>query len=446
MAILFLAARMLGVESFGVYALLLTVVEMIAIVSGSGTMDFLTREVAQRPDSAWPLCKRMMQLRLAYIAPALVLALAILTVLRFPAAVIGNVALLALTLAPRAAAESAQGIMKGLRHFSPLPWIELTQGIAVLACAPVFILQGMGIRGVIVAEIMGAVAGALAAMRCVAGRLNFSGVDNRRLRSLAASTFTFNVYPLVANIYDRVDVVLLATLAGSFAVGIYSLPYRVFSTLLVIPYGLMGALLPVFSADAATQDTQQTCSRAMKFLLTTALMIVLLTMAFAGPVLLLLLGPSYSESVIAVKVLVWAAVPAFLNFALNVLLLSAHKERAFLWTGATCTIFNIVVNLLLIPRFSYMAAAGVTIATECLLLGQNMYLVGKTMGRVVLPKDGLKIAVVFAFVLAGFWLLEHAVPPLWAGSMACAGFAVFAAATMPGLRQVRLSPARRGVE
>lgn len=444
--ILFLAARMLGVEAFGVYALLLTVVEMIAIVSGTGYTDFLTREVAQHPESAWPLLARVTQLRLAYIVPGISLAVAVLAVLHFSSSVIINVVLLGLTLIPRAPGESAQGVLKGLRQFLPLPWIELAQGVVVLACVPALTLAGLGIRGVIAAEILGAAAGATVATVYVAGRISFSGKDSRNLRDLAASTLTFNVYPLIANIYDRVDVILLTRLAGSYAVGIYSLPYRVFAMLLIIPYGMMGALLPAFSADPAKQDARDTCSRVMKLLLAMALLVVLATLAFAGPVVIFFLGQSYRESILAVKILVWAAVPAFLNFALNVLLLSAHKEKAFLLTGTICTVFNVVANLLLIPRFSYIAAAGVTVATECLLLGQNLYLVKRLMGRMVPPKDGLKVSLGFALVMAGFWLLQRAVPQVWAGFAACTAFAVFAAVSMPGLRQLPMSLVRRGAE
>ncbi len=446
MAIFFLAARMLGVESFGAYALLLAMVEMIALISGTSYVDFLTREVAQCPDSAWPLAKKVTLLRLAYVAPALGLALLGLTALRFPWPVLLNVALLALTLLPRAVGESAQGLMKGMRHFAHLPWIEFAQGAIVLGCAALFILTGMGIRGVIAAEILGAGGGAALAVKSVVGRLHFPGADTRILRALARSTIPFNLYPLIANIYDRVDVLLLAKLAGNFAVGIYSLPYRFFAMLLIVPYGAMGALLPVFSSVSTKHTAQELCSSAMKFLFLMSLLVVLVTLTFARPVVLFFLGPGYAGSVLTVKILVWAGVPAFLNFALNVFLLAAHKEKAFLWTATACTVFNIAANLLLIPRFSFIAAAGVTVATECLLLAQNLYLVRKFIGRVVLPKDGLKIAAVFAVALAGFALAQRAAPQLWAGSVACAAFAVFAIATMPGLLHLRMAAVRKGIE
>src|SRR5215471_14088585 len=67
MLILFVVARWLGVEGFGSYIVLLTVVEMIALISGYGYVDFLTREISQRPGSAQPLALKVTVLRLLYI-------------------------------------------------------------------------------------------------------------------------------------------------------------------------------------------------------------------------------------------------------------------------------------------------------------------------------------------------------------------------------------------
>ena len=136
----------------------------------------------------------------------------------------------------------------------------------------------------------------------------------------------------------------------------------------------MGALLPAFSASGAGHEAREKCAATMKVLYLAALLLLLATLTFADSIVLLLLGKGYAQSVVTLKILVWAAAPAFLNSALNTLLLAAHREKCFLWTASVCTVFNIAANLILIPRFSFIAAAGVTVATECLLLAQNLYL------------------------------------------------------------------------
>ena len=425
LAVLFLVARLLGAEGFGIYALLLTIVEMVAMVSGAGYVDYLTREIARTPEAAWPLSLRVTQVRLLYMAPVVAVVLLLLVILRYPPGVVAGGALFFLVLIPRAFGESAQGILKGLQRFTPFPGLEIVQGVVVLVLGPLLIVRGFGVRGIIIAEILSATAGAIYAIVAASPHLRILRSATPSFRDVLRSTFVFNVYPFITNLYDRIDVVLLSRLAGNVATGIYSLPYRAFASLQIIPYGVMGALLPGFSSSRADASAQQRCARAMKFLYTTALLIVLCTAAFARPLLLLALGPDYAASADTLKVLVWASVPAFLNYALNTLLLAAHHEKVFLWTATICTVFNIIANLIFIPHYSYMAAAVVTVVTEGLLLAQNCYLIRKYFGRLVLPERWVQTTATFALTLGAMLVLQRWMPLSAAGVLACGTFAAF---------------------
>lgn len=426
LGVLLLIARLLGMESFGVYALLLTLVELIALITGFSYGDFLTREIAKAPQTAWPLAKRITQIRFVYMVPCVALALLLLVALRFPTNMVTNAALLSLALVPRGIGDSAQGVMKALRRFSLLFWVELVQGTMLLAIAPVLIVQGFGVKGVIVAEIIVALAGASVAVLAIAPRVDFNGTHSFSFRQLARSTLPFNIYPFIATVYDRVDVILLSKLAGNIATAVYSVPYRIFASLSIVPYGVMGALLPVFSASQVTRATREDCGRAMKVLYLISLQFVLMALAFARPVILVLMGPGYSGSVVTIEMLAWASIPVFLNHALNILLLSAHKEKIFIWTASICTVFNISTNLLLIPRFSFVGAAVATLLTEVVLLAQNCYLSRKFLGELVLPKEGLKITLIFLLILAAFLFLRTQIGELLAGTLASGVFAAFA--------------------
>ena len=433
LGVLLLIARLLGIENFGVYALLLTVVELVALISGFSYGDFLTREVAKDPQLAWPLATRITQIRFAYSIPCVAIAVLVLAALRFPAALIVNAALLSLTLMPRVVGDSVQGIMKALQRFRPLLWVELAQGAIMLSVAPLLILKGFGLKGVIVAEVIAASAGAMIAVLAVVPALDFKSIQSRSFRELARSTLAFNVYPFIATIYDRLDIVLLSKLAGNIATAVYSVPYRVFASLSIIPYGVMGALLPVFSASGMNRETRQDCARAMKFLYLIALQVVLLVLAFARPAILAVLGQGYSGSIMTIKILAWASIPVFLNHALNILLLAAHKEKIFVWTATICTVFNVSANLVLIPRFSFIGAAVATLLTEILLFAQNCLLVQRFLGELVFPKDGLKITLTFLLAIVGFLTFRNLAGEILAGTLASAAFAAFGLSTSKGL-------------
>src|ERR1700688_4282865 len=62
-------ARVLGPVRFGVYTLLLAMVEMLAVASGTGYIDYLTRESAKDERLGWGLAAQLIWLRLACIVP-----------------------------------------------------------------------------------------------------------------------------------------------------------------------------------------------------------------------------------------------------------------------------------------------------------------------------------------------------------------------------------------
>src|SRR5260221_242228 len=254
---LLLAARALGPEVFGLYALLLTVMELLAIVSGSGFGNYLTREAAKNPGSAYQLLFRIIQLRLAYVLVLAAIAIPVLSLLRYSSSILVNATLLSLTLLPRAVVDPSQGIMRAMHRFGAVFWVELLQGTVLLGGGAALLFAGRGLRGIIWAELASVLLGAAVALP-IALRLSPERTqDALGWGQLIRKTFAFNLYPLIANTYDRIDVVLLSKLVGNTAVGIYSLPYRAFVALSILPYGIMGTLLPSLARSSWGQDERK---------------------------------------------------------------------------------------------------------------------------------------------------------------------------------------------
>src|SRR4029077_19500882 len=210
----------------------------------------------------------------------------------------------------------------------------------------------------------------------------------------------FNVYSFVGSLYDRFDVVLLSKLAGDYATGIYSVAYRALGMTQIIGYGVLYSLLPALSRDLGNRDERRRLERAVGLLLSVAFLVVLTTMIFAGPSVQILLGPRYAEAAEALKILIWAVILRYLNYALNIGLLARGHERVFVATSLSCLAVNLVGNLLLIPRFGWRAAAFLTNLTELVLLAQNVYWIRRTMGKISLPQGLARTSLVFGVALA----------------------------------------------
>jgi O-antigen/teichoic acid export membrane protein len=90
----------------------------------------------------------------------------------------------------------------------------------------------------------------------------------------------------------------------------------------------------------------------------------------AEPLTWLLGGEAYlPEGAIALQIMIWSIPIGWINSLTQYALVALDLQRRITGAFAIAVTFNIVTNLLLIPRFGYPAAALTTIASEAVLLG-----------------------------------------------------------------------------
>ena len=417
-------ARLLGPEWFGVYALLLAMVEMLAVASGSGYIDYLTREAAKDEQLGWGLAAQLTWLRAAYAIPLTGAGLGILWLCGYPQLVLIGTACMSLTLIPRSVSEGVQGVLRGTGRQLEFFFIELAFALTLVTSAGILLVRGGGLRAAVVTELASV---ALAAVTALAFALKFRTKQRLRLgasRLLKASAI-FNVYTFVANLYDRLDVIMLSKLAGDYATGVYSAAYRPIATVQLLPYGVLNSLLPTFARGSFARAEKERLEKAMGLLFSAALVVVLTTVVFADALVPLVLGTRFAESSPALKILIWAVILRYFNYALNTRLLAGGHESVFVVTSLVCLAVNIVGNLLFIPMFSWRAAAILTIVTELALLAQNVYWVRRLVGSLPRPLGWARISMVFAVLLAARVAGARVVSPLGIGSACLLLFLIY---------------------
>lgn len=396
---LIVVARKLGPGTFGVYAVLLAAVETLSLISGEGLIDYIAREGARNPKLLGQLFAQVTQLRLFYAALIVPIALLVLGIFNYPHNAMADAFWMLLILFARAPLGSSQGAFRATHRTAALIWIEVVQAAILLLATAIYLVIGAGLESVILAELVSNFAGAAAAVWMFGTIWRAGKSDLLKLRPLLKATFAFNLYPLITNIYDRVDLLLLFALAGSAAAGIYALPYRSVAVLQIVPFGLMTALLPVIAPASSATPERNVCFQISNLLFTLSLFPVLAITLLSRQIVAEFLGAQYHESAVALRILIWSLVPMFVNFGLNTYLLARGCERVFIRTASVCAVVNIGANLLFIPRYSYVAAAIVTIATEVVLLVQHSAIIYRAFGFLPFQHEFLVTSLVFFALL-----------------------------------------------
>ncbi len=127
-----------------------------------------------------------------------------------------------------------------------------------------------------------------------------------------------------------------------------------------------------------------------------SLPIALFTTLLANKIILLIFGHTYlPDAAIALQILIWTIIFMFLNGLAGNLLGSVNKQPVV--TAITCfgAVFNISLNLYLIPKISYIGASYATLLTEFILMPILIYVIWKNQYTDIRPlvKDLPKIII-----------------------------------------------------
>ena len=203
--------------------------------------------------------------------------------------------------------------------------------------------------------------------------------DWQKWREIFVAALPMGIVMVLGVIYFKIDTLILARIQGSYAVGIYSAPYKILEVLLAVPSIFMSSVLPVMTA--ALQESSTKAKRifqdAFNFLSLAALPLIAGSVVVATPIMVLISGRAYALSGPVLQILAISLAGSFLNSVMIYTIIAANQQYRLIWPYSWAVIINVVANLLIIPRFSYMGAAVTTVLTEVWVLIFSAYIVAK---------------------------------------------------------------------
>lgn len=208
--------------------------------------------------------------------------------------------------------------------------------------------------------------------------------DFRVIRKIFRSSVPMALGVLFVMTYDKIDIILIEGYLDLTAVAIYAVAYTVYK----LPQLFSGvALTPLFSKMSAFYAEKEYLSRAdIKKPLTILLMLsagsLLFFSAVGAEFITLLYGYGYFESSYYLLYLAIGVPGILLNNMTGVLLNSCRYEKVAMYSALAGAVFNIVLNIILLPLYGLLGAVFATIATEyCILLIQYLFIINKKLVR-----------------------------------------------------------------
>lgn len=429
-ATLLVLTRALPIEDFGRYTLAIAFVAVLAPLADLGTDMYVTRRVAQDPSGAGGMLGASLALKLVLGALLVGVTGALALALRYPAPTPLLIVLAALTLVSGNFAGSWFATLRAARLMDREAVGTIVSRALHLLATIAAVALGAGVVWVTGAQALAAAvalgAVVLLARRAVAPPV-FSGAS-ARWPELARGGMPFALTAVVVTVYFRLDTVMLSLMSGERSTGIYGACANLLFASLLLSQALVTAVFPVVAEARTLADerARTVVRRALALSLAASLPLGLVASAFAGPALELLYGRGYGEGAHALVLLAWTAPVLFVTNLLGHALAATGRQRDVLIVSTVNAVFNVSLNLVLIPRFDFAGAALATLLTEIAgltlfavrLRGQLPWLIeAGALARVAAAN------VAFAALLAGLRALAWPLPASL--GVAAVGYAMF---------------------
>jgi O-antigen/teichoic acid export membrane protein len=358
-----LMARRLEARYIGAYALLVTTSMLMELVANLGLDKILIREIALSPSAEgrgffWTA----LPIRLGMGLLCGVSAWTLLMLFFKDALLAGSLAsgLFLTSIFPIVAARNCEAFLTAHEHLLPIAISQLSERLVILAGVLLLFGGVIGFRGLVcvtpVASTLrlGVVAWYMPKIWTQGGPSKRPNV--RGLLRQAGEVFSVEV---LAQVYFRSDVFLLAKMGGLRETGVYQITYKIFDVCISLFTGFLQAAYPRLVRSQSRRSLQVMLAGGTAILAVPVAVIIL-----SRHFILTAVKPEYVSGSSSLVWLMLSVPLVYITSTLANAAVAAGQVRLLIGLAVLLLVTNVGMNLILIPRWSIDGAAFSTFACE----------------------------------------------------------------------------------
>ena len=199
-----------------------------------------------------------------------------------------------------------------------------------------------------------------------------------------------NSWPLilsgvVISIYMKIDQVMINSMMGAEAVGVYAAAVRLSEAWYFIPVVITSSVFPAIINSKAQDETRyyQQLKKLYNLMAWLAITIALPISILAPWIIEILYGPDYAGAASVLTIHIWAGVFVFIGVASSKWLLNENLQIYTTINTSIGAAVNVTLNYYLIPLHGITGAAAATLVSFAIAGYLSHALFGKTRGNFI---------------------------------------------------------------
>ncbi|MFQ5752237.1 MAG: flippase [bacterium] len=362
------ATRYLGPEGFGIYALASSIMFFVLLANDLGLNTFVTREVARDTSNAGPYYSNSLTAKLIFIlADAVFLALFV-KIFNYSEEANSAILIFAIYGILTSFVQLNTGIFRAHERMEFETIVVVFEKLITTGAGIFVLTMGWGVLALCWVFVVGGLISVLLSTSFV--HKHFCKVkvafDFHLGKRLLRSSLPFGISLCLANLYHNVGIILLSALQDAEVVGWFAAGARLLKFVGIIPTILSIAIFPALSREMIQSKDRfaDLFTKGFKYICFLAIPLIAGIIIMAEDITKVMFGSEFENSIVVLRILAWAGGLIFFNIFLAGLFNASNNQKKLVIIQIFATILNVLLNLILIPRFAHVGAAISMVATE----------------------------------------------------------------------------------
>ena len=193
-------------------------------------------------------------------------------------------------------------------------------------------------------------------------------VKKNMMKSLLKDSWPLILSGLAVIIYMKIDQVMIGQMLGNTELGIYSAAVKISEAWYFIPVVISGSVFPaIINAKKRSHELYMNRLQILYDFFTWFSISVAFVVTLLSPFIInTLYGKEYSLAAGVLSIHIWAGVFIFMNVATMKYLIAENLTKIAFYRNLIGGIFNICLNLIMIPIFGIIGSAYATLISYCI--------------------------------------------------------------------------------
>lgn len=363
--------RYLGPENYGVLSYALAFAGIFSFIAGLGVDNILNRELVKFPEKRDELMGTAFRLKLigGFIAFAItVISVFIInpsTLIKFLVMVYSFTFIFQSLNIVSTFFQSRVEAKKNVR--AQVLSSSLTSILKII-----MILSGLGVIWIMIAYTLDSV-WSMSVLFVLYRRSKFKFRNWKFSKKLAKQIFSSSWLMMLTTasvlVYMKIDQVIIRQLLDERAVGLYAAAVKLSEIWYLIPVVICISLFPAIinSRKTSLKSYYNRLKKLFSLVFVLSVIIAIIVSVLARPIIYVLFGSNYAESVSVLRIYSWSIIGFFLGTVASYYLLAENYMKIYLFSSLFVAVLNIVLNILLIPKMGLNGAAIATVISYSFL-------------------------------------------------------------------------------